>query len=391
MACSNCFNGCADGPLSDQCVKYTGIPISALGIATGDTLLHVENQIISKVQELMDGSGIIPEIDPNDVCEVVQELMPCCPPHDLNTILTVFLKSICILNDKNEALKDRIIIVETAINALNADYILPASTPPCLTGVTATSDTHAVLQAVINKLCTLSLTVTTEYVRLDQVEGIVNDVIEALPVTTLINAKMVPFSILPFYGETTGIFDGTGAGMDASLAGKGNWTRIFLCNGENGTPDLRGRTLVGTTKAGNVPMDYEVDPNSTVPVGAQKNPEYFINTRIGSNRAGLELINMPSHNHNDPATNSAIIKITDPGHIHPLGQEVMIVVPSSFHLQQGGDFSFNAIRETLSGQTGLKGTGTGQNVYAETVNAGGGIPHANNQPAHGMNFIIYIP
>ena len=100
MSCSNCFNGCAE-IVSDKCVKYTGIDVPGLGIVNGDTLLHVENKITEKILTLMDGTGIFPVIDPNDVCAVVQELMPCCPPINLNQILTVFLKSICILNDKN--------------------------------------------------------------------------------------------------------------------------------------------------------------------------------------------------------------------------------------------------------------------------------------------------
>ena len=37
MSCSNCFNGCTE-IISDQCVRYTGFNIPALGISNGDTL-----------------------------------------------------------------------------------------------------------------------------------------------------------------------------------------------------------------------------------------------------------------------------------------------------------------------------------------------------------------
>ena len=45
MSCSNCFNGCAE-IVSDQCVKYTGVPVAVLGIQTGDSLSYVEQSLI---------------------------------------------------------------------------------------------------------------------------------------------------------------------------------------------------------------------------------------------------------------------------------------------------------------------------------------------------------
>ena len=48
---------------------------------------------------------------------------------------------------------------------------------------------------------------------------------------------MVPYTVVEYYGPLT-YFDNTGAGQ-------GDWDRIFLCNGLNGTPDKRGRVAVG--------------------------------------------------------------------------------------------------------------------------------------------------
>jgi len=46
MSCKDCFNGCAE-TVSDQCVKYTGIDIPALGIENGDSLASVESALVT--------------------------------------------------------------------------------------------------------------------------------------------------------------------------------------------------------------------------------------------------------------------------------------------------------------------------------------------------------
>src|SRR6478609_6431726 len=113
MGCSNCFNGCGD-IISDQCVKYTGIPIPGLGIATGDTLLTVENQIINKILELVTGEGIIPIIDPNDLCSLVSNFLPGSGNITLNHVISALFQSICSLDS-------RLTTTESTLATLNAD------------------------------------------------------------------------------------------------------------------------------------------------------------------------------------------------------------------------------------------------------------------------------
>ena len=66
-----------------------------------------------------------------------------------------------------------------------------------------------------------------------------------------------------FSGSLTGKFDGTGLGMS------GSWIGWALCNGSNGTPDLRGRFIVGYHSAvGDAQGDYktigETGPTTTL-------------------------------------------------------------------------------------------------------------------------------
>ena len=73
--CNNCFNGCAE-TISDECIKYTGIPIPELGIDTGDSLAHVENAIITYLVPVLNGTGVKPIIDPLILCPIIKQFLP---------------------------------------------------------------------------------------------------------------------------------------------------------------------------------------------------------------------------------------------------------------------------------------------------------------------------
>ena len=53
----------------------------------------------------------------------------------------------------------------------------------------------------------------------------------------------MPHGIYPFYPSAAIMVNFAFGGV-----GIGDWEKIYLCNGYNGlTPDLRGRSLIGTT------------------------------------------------------------------------------------------------------------------------------------------------
>jgi hypothetical protein len=223
--CSNCYNGCTE-IVSDRCVKYTGINVPVLGIQTGDSLSFVEQSLITFLTSALNGTGINPIIDPQIICNLIQANLPTCGDLSLNDILSALIKSTCDLQEQVD-----IIAADLAI--LNADYSIG-----CLSGVTASSDTHAVVQAIINKVCqlqvdliALALDVTTNYVKVADLNSLIQYYLSVVSgITTNYYNRMVPYVVETYYGSISG-FSVTGVGS-------GVWQKIYLCNGLNGTPNL---------------------------------------------------------------------------------------------------------------------------------------------------------
>jgi len=78
--------------------------------------------------------------------------------------------------------------------------------------------------------------------------------------------------IVMYSGSLAGKFDSTGLGLPNSL----RWNKWALCNGQNGTPDLRSRFVGGFN-----PLD----------------PEFDMGQYGGSNSRNIELNQMPPHRH----------------------------------------------------------------------------------------------
>ena len=373
--CSNCFNGCTE-IVSDKCVKYTGPNITALGITNGDTLSAVEKAITDYLVPVLSGVGVIPIISNSIICETVSKYLPdcsVCTGFTLNQILTATISAICDLQEQVTA-------IDATLDILNADYDIS-----CLAGVTSSSDTHAVVQAIIKTLCTLNtdfnlllVNLPNTYVSINDIDGYIEAYIEENNNFSLYKNRMVPYTAVPYYG-TLSNFDGTGAGS-------GVWIDVYLCNGQNFTPDLRGRTLVGSTSMlGNAITDPTINP------ALSGNPAYTFTGTIpplvpsvtGANEITLGITQIPSHTH--VITNE--VTINDPGHFHN------IQGGASGELFPKVDNGQGVTGNTTTNPTGLKGTGPGQNVFVSSTAApmGQGLPHANIQPSTTCYYIMYIP
>jgi microcystin-dependent protein len=187
---------------------------------------------------------------------------------------------------------------------------------------------------------------------------------------------MIPYVAVPFFGAITGNFDATGAGI-------GSWEKIYLCNGQNFTPDLRGRTLVGATTMGNTAFNPTVDP------GIAGNPAYALNTLAGANQGFITSVGqIPSHTH------AATVTINEIPHTHTYEGKVV-----NTRSQEGsnGHYAVDFGPFTTSpSSTGLKGNGNdpiNPNVIVTIGETGGSsvAGHNNIQPSIGVNYIIYIP
>jgi microcystin-dependent protein len=356
--CSNCYNGCTE-IVSDRCVKYTGIDVPVLGIKTGDSLSFVEQALITFLTSTLDGTGVIIDLAPTVVCDLVKQYLPTCKDLSIVDVSKALVQAACNLQVQVNA-------INATLTTLNADYTLPAN---CLTGVTASSDTHAIVQAVINKVCqvqvdltALTLNLSTNYssngAQLDAY--IANYLATNVPSSNLISNRMVPYAVVEYYGPVAGNFDGTGKGT-------GIWDKIYLCNGLNGTPDKRGVVGVGATNGAMLGLTMPAQTNPSL-----GNPTYTVGgSIIGSNNIVLGPTQIPSHTHS--AT------VTDPGHTHDIKVNTNI---SGSGFPAFTDASTQGTFATESKQTGIGIT---------ILPTGGGQSHANFQPGLGCLYIQYRP
>jgi len=364
MSCSNCYNGCPQ-IISDQCVRYTGIDIPALSIKNGDSLSYVEGQIITFLTSALDGTGIKPEIDKSIICNIVKKYLPTCGDLTVVDFIKALIKAVCELKPLVDENTTDITTINNFIDELEAAYDVDCLNDIDENAVTPTSGTHDVLQAVIDRLCAFITDVGFTYVKIENLEELVQDYLDTLPSATKYYTRMVPYTVVPYYGPITG-FSGTGIGS-------GVWEKIYLCNGQNGTPDMRGRMPIGaTTTPGTLPMDINVDPGGF-------NPAYSLNTKVGANSITLTEGQMPEHTH--IATSTVIEPNSGQGHRHDfVGVDTVNTAGGSTSTRRCGDFT----KQTAYATTGIT-------VDTENDPTGNNEAHSNVQPGIGLYYIMYIP
>ncbi len=363
--CNNCFNGCTE-PISDQCVRYTGLDVPLLGINNGDTLVSVELALTTYLLNALNGSGITPIVDPEIICNTISKyFVECigCDGLSLNELLTAMIKAVCDL--------------QTQINTINSEIDLLEGnyTISCLTGVTTDAGTHDVLQATIDKLCLMNTALTgvintlNTFVTIDSINDYIAAYIADDPVVSLISNRMVPYSVVEYYG-TLSNFDATGSGI-------GDWEKIYLCNGLNGTPDKRGVVGVGVTDGTLLGGTMPARTNPTTP-GAN-NPTYVLGTPQGSNNVELDITQIPSHTHTTTVT------VTDPGHTHGINTNTSDTGNTNRQVQGGNAEDTGASINQINSAT------TGITVGVSNAPIGGGLPHLNYQPSLPCYYIQYRP
>ena len=375
--CSNCFNGCTE-IVSDKCVRYTGIDVPVLGIQTGDSLSFVEQALITFLTSTLDGTGITIDLDQDTLCDFVKEYLPTCGDITLVDVLNALTESVCFL-------KEEVIALEAKFAELEQGYNIE-----CLEGSPDPTNTYEVLQATINKLCALevdlaalALDVDTNYVKLADLDALIQAYLDSIsPVVTQQYEKMVPYTVLEYYGDIAGNFGATGIGIEAA-----GWDKVYLCNGLNGTPDKRGRSPIGSTSAlmGGAALD---------PIVAS-GPSYGLQTIGGTPNVTLTTNQIPAHSH------TATVNITDPGHLTDIkiwpadrGTWDQVSAGATGRPQVGVEnIYFNTANPaitattTIRAYTGLNGT----NVLVTNSNAGAGQSHNNTHPVISCYYIMYIP
>lgn len=174
--------------------------------------------------------------------------------------------------------------------------------------------------------------------------------------------------VVPTYGIV--MFSGTVSGNFPGGLGTGEYQGWALCDGRNGTPDLRGRFIVGRTNVDNNDYGY---PNS------EKNRTDYnsIGDNGGEYEHTLTVAEMPSHNHSGSTTNTA---------------------GSHSHGVQRPDGCYNFVGAGQSGcyfanpnaqfSTDVAG------AHSHTVNVnsdGNDTPHENRPPYYVLAFMMKLP
>ncbi len=135
-----------------------------------------------------------------------------------------------------------------------------------------------------------------------------------------------------------------------------------LCNGENGTPDLRDRFVVGAGQ------------------------NYNVGSTGGADKVTLTTSEMPLHNHSARCANGG-------DHYHGYaGDDMLYDSFSSVTYYNDAQYSYDA-NSTFDKQTGrmYKTTSEGSHTHTVTIyNAGGGEAHENRPPYYALAFIMKL-
>jgi len=382
MSCSNCFNGCSE-VTSDKCVKYTGVDIPILGIKNGDSLSYVEQSLIGFLVSVIDGTGIKIDIPSETYCQptactIVSNYLPTCGDITIVDLFVAVIRAACDLQTQIDVINDDLI-------ALNADYTIPSECFPI--GLLPADDTHIIVQAVINKLCSINTTLTalannlsTNYVTLAELPALIQSYFNSISVGELMSSKMIPFAVVEYYGDLTN-YPTTSDGFGPTGVGYGTWLNIFLCNGLNGTPDKRGRVGVGdTVNMGGAPLDAD---RATFPY--QKG----VAISAGVNTITLSESQMPTHTHAAPSV------VTDNKHFHYEFNVDNSVGSSSLTTSNFPEYRYSSYEiigsPTLSTIGRSSSELTNITVVTTIGSKGSSAAHNNIQPGMGCYYIMFIP
>jgi microcystin-dependent protein len=199
---------------------------------------------------------------------------------------------------------------------------------------------------------------------------------------------MIPYTVVEYYGSLS-YFDATGAGL-------GDWEKIYLCNGLNGTPDKRGRVPVGAIQL--VPGGAL---SSVVNPAVAGNPNYAVGDAIfGANTITLSAAQIPAHTH----VATTAVTVTDT-HRHFIAADIAENLPNLANAtspivrtSNEGIYAEYALRANT---TGLDATvGRTSQTAVGSINVGVGVTnavnvgdqsHSNIQPTLACYYIMYIP
>jgi len=189
---------------------------------------------------------------------------------------------------------------------------------------------------------------------------------------------MVPYTAVEYYGSLSN-FDATGAGL-------GDWINIYLCNGQNGTPDKRGRVPVGAIQL--VPGGAL---NAAVNPATPGNPNYAVGDVGGANTITLDATQIPTHTHIPTVTDTHFhYQYANTVNTTDIVVDSVNQVARALNLSSATPLEYTMNASPFPSTVGKTG-GTQGAIAVSNSNTGGGLAHANIQPVLACYYIMYIP
>jgi len=391
-ACNNSVsNNYFEKLTPDTGIVYTGPTITALGICTGDRLNEVEAVLLQKILDYATGVGIsIPSIDLT-TCTAFTSCITCCNNGctDLPCLLECYKTAICTIWGDVQTLQSQVSAL------LDGPYNIG-----CLTGLPTNPTLNQIIQQLILQFCTLQTqvaTLTTQVTNLTtglpvQIGNfLLNALTTCQGTTTLVKTGagasaqvafkgFVPIgAIIPYAGPTTNKFDSTGLGLANT-----DVCDFALCNGKNGTVDMREQVPVGCGAG--------VMGGSTLPSNAS-GANYALGALVG--QASVTLLS------NQSGIPAAAITVNDPGHDHPFYFHAEAAASGNTTQKINFIGTINSWTASSSAGLGAAGNGsvgnttayigkvyTGITISANAANAQ--QSHENRQPSTALLYIQRI-
>ena len=406
QGCNQGYSNLFQKLVPDTGVKYTGQPIPALGICTGDLLSEVESVILQYITNFTTGTGItIPGIDltSGSCATLFTDCISCCNTcTDLPCLLKCYYTAICTLYSEYTTLSTEV------SSLLNGPYDIG-----CLQNIPSNASANQIIQELIKEFCSLLGSFNDLNTTVGNFSSGINTTIGTFLTNALTscqgqsvlkvtnpNTANVQFSfmgavpvgtILPIASSVamSKFNSGLGiAGTDMCGWAIANGSTYLLPNGTSVTTEnLTGLVPVGATIPGTSPVypSGAGTPTGSQPLTAGQKAGEFNHTLSGAESA------LSTHTHG----------VNDPGHYHNF-----VYAPMNHVVTISG--STNSIAtENSFGAAGTKYTGngtdpstasnpsitayiakTGSNI---TIQAAGGTPatnaHNNMQPYVALVYI----
>jgi len=379
---TNSSNGYFQKLTPDFGVKYTGDPIPALGICTGDTLKEIEAIVLQKIIDYSTGTGItIPNIDLK-ACALFVDHVTCCEGcDDLPCLMEIIFESLCTLyTDITE--------LQTAVN----DLLIGPYNTGCLP-IATNSTLKVIIQSLITEFCKLQTRVSTLETTVNTITSTLNTTIGNFLLNAITSCTgtqnviktgsgatasiafkgFAPIGSIMPYGGSLSVFDPSGLGISGS--GACGWA---LCNGNNGTVNMIGLVPLGTTDmVGTAP----IPPPLTMPINSIGG-EYF-HTLLNSEIPTVPFSGTGNHSHRvrgvsvNTSTNGA-------GSNASFVLDVCTSVPGFPGVATNCAGTANNVEVWFDGRTSIESVAITGNI------AGGGSKHENRMPYRALYYIQRI-